>query len=113
MTFRKQHTTQQHKDFANRLSIDTSGNPIVIDSKETTLIEYNKAKEHNKQIAIKYADSIVRTTQSSYDIPDMAKISKGSPLQKLVATFGNYFYTMENFTETSYSLSKRNAQTRS
>lgn len=104
---------QLHKDFANRLTIDTSGNPIVIDSKETTLIEYNKAKEHNKQMAIKYADSIVRTTQSSYDIPDMAKISKGSPLQKLVATFGNYFYTMENFTETAYSLSKRNAQTRS
>jgi len=70
---------------------------------------YGKAMEEfngNEEKAVQYADMIVRTTQSSGSVKDLAEIQRGSELQKLFTAFYSYFNVLYNL------FSKRGRQLR-
>lgn len=50
----------------------------------------------NETLAAEYADSIVRQAQGSGAIKDLARIQRGSELQKLFTLFYSYFNTLYN-----------------
>lgn len=49
-----------------------------------------------EQKAIEHADSVVRTTQGSFDSIDLSNIEASHPLLKSVVQFTGYFYTLSN-----------------
>lgn len=59
---------------------------------------YKQAIEQGKNLhdAIKEAESVVRLTQSSYDVTDVSQIEGGNAIYKAVTQFFNYFYTQMN-----------------
>lgn len=81
--------TRQHAYFAQKFFQD------YIDR-----VAYDAAYQHGlkqgKTIeeAQRYAESVVRTTQSSFDVADMANAEKASAGWKIFTQFGGYFYTM-------------------
>lgn len=56
--------------------------------------EYAHTKGMTEEEAQRYAESVVRTTQSSFDVADMTAIEKSSAGIKMFTQFGGYFYTM-------------------
>lgn len=81
--------TRQHAYFAQKFFQD------YIDR-----VAYDAAYQHSlrkgKSLdeAQRYAESVVRTTQSSFDVADMANAEKASAGWKVFTQFGGYFYTM-------------------
>lgn len=63
---------------------------VAYDAAHRTALKEGKTAEQ----AQRYAESVVRTTQSSFDIADMANAEKTSPGMKIFTQFGGYFYTM-------------------
>lgn len=54
---------------------------------------------NNEQAAIDYADSVVRTTQSSSRPADLSRIQRHNELMKLITTFYSYFNMIFNRTD--------------
>lgn len=50
----------------------------------------------NEEMAIRYADGVIRETQGSGDIVNMAQIQRGSEMQKLLTQFYSYFSVFAN-----------------
>lgn len=57
---------------------------------------YQHALKQGKTLeeAQRYGESVVRTTQSSFDVADMTNMEKSTALVKMFTQFGGYFYTM-------------------
>ncbi|MCR5258591.1 MAG: hypothetical protein K6E40_10595, partial [Desulfovibrio sp.] len=55
-----------------------------------------KDSRGNEEEAAAYADSIVRRTQSSGQVKDLARVQRGSDLHKLLTMFYSYFNTLYN-----------------
>lgn len=83
-TWARQHSYFMQKffqDYIDRVSYDAAYQHSI-----------KKGKTHEE--AQRYAESVVRTTQSSFDVADMTAIEKSEPLVKMFTQFGGYFYTM-------------------
>ena len=97
------------EEFGGKIVLSENGNAVSIDSDKEILEAYKTKLNQNEINACRFADSIVRVTQSSFDVSDISKISRGTAFQKLIATFGNYFYTMAQLTSSALSISAKNS----
>ena len=59
-------------------------------------IEAGKQTELNDEMAVRFADTVVRETQGSGDIINMAAIQRGTETQKLFTMFYSYFSVFAN-----------------
>lgn len=83
-TWARQHSYFMQKffqDYIDRVSYDAAYNHSL---------KQGKTEEQ----AQRYAESVVRTTQSSFDVGDMTAVEKSNPMVKMFTQFGGYFYTM-------------------
>ena len=83
-TWARQHSYFMQKffqDYIDRVSYDAAYNHSL---------KQGKTEEQ----AQRYAESVVRTTQSSFDVGDTTAVEKSNPMVKMFTQFGGYFYTM-------------------
>lgn len=80
------------------------------------IASYNKSIEEqvkkggqlNEETAIRYADLVVRETQGSGDIVNMAAVQRGTEIQKLLTQFYSYFSVYANRQIEAFDRAKRN-----
>jgi GNAT superfamily N-acetyltransferase len=85
----------------------------------TWIASYNKSIEEqvksgkgevNEETAIRYADLVVRETQGSGDIVNMAAVQRGTEIQKLLTQFYSYFSVYANRQIEAFDRAKRNGE---
>lgn len=108
-TWARQHSYFMQKffqDYIDRVAYDAAYQHAtkLYNKAYQKAINEGKTVQEAEQIASKvgmteeqaqrYAESVVRTTQSSFDVSDMTSAEKSTPLIKMFTQFGGYFYTM-------------------
>ena len=74
-----------------------------------TMVWWGAYQEHfdkyqDQQKAIDHADSVIRTTQMSFDPIDLSNTERGGALIKAITQFGGYFYTLANLTISEWKI---------
>jgi hypothetical protein len=59
-------------------------------------VDPNDILSLNEEMAVRYADGVIRETQGSGDVVNMAAIQRGTELQKLLTQFYSYFSVYAN-----------------
>ncbi|HBF39769.1 MAG TPA: hypothetical protein DDW50_20955 [Firmicutes bacterium] len=72
--------------------------------------QMKSGKEINDEMAIRYADQVVRDTQGSGDIVNMAGIQRGSEWYKALTQFYSYFSVYANRQIEAFQRAKRNGE---
>lgn len=83
-TWARQHSYFMQKFFQDYID------RVAYDAAYQHALKQGKTKEECQR----YAESVVRTTQSSFDVSDMTNIEKSTAGVKMFTQFGGYFYTM-------------------
>jgi hypothetical protein len=70
--------------------------PSWIQAYNKSIEEQAKVGAVDEEMAVRYADGVIRETQGSGDVVNMAAIQRGSELQKLLTQFYSYFSVYAN-----------------